>query len=123
MLSTQEFDHRHELAKALEQRFLEIYFGTHPDVIEFAKKLIFDGKKEGAKELNRAINVLGFKSDPSAIIRKITEKHYKKELAEESEDFRARMQKVREKHALENRFIFIFIGIALIVFVLLLAIK
>jgi len=42
-------------------------------------------KKDGAKELNRAINVLGSKSDPSTIIKKLTEKLYKKEMEEETE--------------------------------------
>lgn len=107
MLSTQEFDHRHELAKALELRFLENYFGSNPEVIDFARKLIFDGKKDGAKELNRAINVLGFKSDPGPIIRKLTEKYYKKELDEEREkqEEKARIDSHRKSafRALEER--------------------
>jgi len=49
MLSTKEFDHRNNVAKALELRFLENYFGSHPEVIKFALKLILDGKKRWRK--------------------------------------------------------------------------
>lgn len=85
MLETKDFDNRQKIAKILEQRFLEIYFGTHPKVIEFALKLILDGKKEGAKELNRTINVIGSKADPTPVIEKLTAKYYAKEIAEEEQ--------------------------------------
>lgn len=83
MLETKEFNNRQKIANILEQRFLENYFGSHPKILEFALKLIFDGKKEGAKELNKAVNVFGSGIDSDAVIKKLTTKHYPEEEIEE----------------------------------------
>ena len=91
MLETKDFDNRQKIAKILEQRFLENYFGSHPKVIEFAMKLILDGKKSGAKELNRTINVIGSKADPTHVIEKLNTKYYAVEIAAE-----ARREKERD---------------------------
>ena len=42
-------------------------------IIAFAKQLILDGKKEDAKKLNRAVELLGSEIDPEIIINKITD--------------------------------------------------
>ena len=48
IIETKQFKQRAELAKSLEQQFLESYFGTNPRIIRFAKKLILDNKRDAA---------------------------------------------------------------------------
>jgi curved DNA-binding protein CbpA len=72
LLETKEFDQRKGVAALLENGFLELYFGTDPHILRFAKELIYSGNKQAAKSLNRAIKVLGSSTDdPYRIIRKI----------------------------------------------------
>jgi len=75
LLETKEFDQRLKLAKLLERQFLEQFFGTNEEVLQFAQELIFSGKKHAAKDLNNAIRVLGSSSNPLLIINRIKEKH------------------------------------------------
>jgi curved DNA-binding protein CbpA len=95
ILSTKAFDQRQQIAKVLEQRFLENYFGTNPKVLEFALKLILDGKKAGAKELNKAISILGSNNDPQSMIDKLYQKHYAEKIAAEQE--KEKQKREREK--------------------------
>lgn len=79
LLTTKHFDSRAEAARQLEKQYLETYFGSNPEIIAFAAKLILDGKREGAKELNKAIVVLGSRVEAKPIIEKINKKHYAEE--------------------------------------------
>lgn len=72
LLEKKEFNKRVELSRTLETFYLQKYFGKNPKIISFAKQLILDGKKEDAKKLNRAIDLLGSEVDPEIIIRKIS---------------------------------------------------
>ena len=41
------------------KQFLERYFGENETINEFAKNLIFQGKKEALAELNKVVRILG----------------------------------------------------------------
>lgn len=101
MLETKEFNNRQKIANILEQRFLENYFGSHPKVIEFAIKLILDGKKSGAKELNKAVNIFGSGIDVNAVINKLSAKHYAEEIAAEERRKKAELE--RKKAEFERK--------------------
>jgi hypothetical protein len=45
------------------------YFGTNPTIINFARELIEAGHKKAAKELNRAVVVLGSADDSGLMAR------------------------------------------------------
>jgi curved DNA-binding protein CbpA len=75
MLQEKEFEQRGEIADLMERHFLELYFGSNPVILSFAKKIIFAGKKSAAKELNETIRVLGNKSDPNKIVERILKDH------------------------------------------------
>lgn len=51
VLEKRLFDQRKEVADAIEQQFLETYFGTDPRIIAFARELITFGHRAAAKEL------------------------------------------------------------------------
>jgi curved DNA-binding protein CbpA len=71
MLEAKLFDKRMEVADAMERSFLEIYFGTNPATIAFAKELIESGNKRAAKSLNEAIRVLGPNANSKLVISAI----------------------------------------------------
>jgi curved DNA-binding protein CbpA len=71
LLNNKEFKNREKIASLVESHFLEKYFGTNKVILEFAKELIFSGDKKSAKELNRAVDLLGSEIDPKIIINKI----------------------------------------------------
>lgn len=76
LLETKRFEDRARLAAALESEFLQTYFGTNPVILAFARTLIEGGHKNAAKELNRAISVLGEKADHSVVIPRIRAKFF-----------------------------------------------
>lgn len=71
ILNTKRFGERVELAKQMEDVFLESYFGKNRAILQFAKTLIKNGNKPALRELNRAVTVLGSNVEASLIIRKI----------------------------------------------------
>ncbi len=82
ILEKKLFSERAELALTLEHNYLVRYFGTNPEVVTFAKFCINVGKQNAAKEINRAVNLLGSNVDPSVIIDKIVQRYvpeYRKE--------------------------------------------
>jgi curved DNA-binding protein CbpA len=85
LLESKKFDERSSIAAAMEHQFLELYFGTNPTIVRFAKHLISKGNKPAAKSLNDAIRVLGEPSHPDEIIKRIAEKHGLTGLAEQQE--------------------------------------
>lgn len=82
LLEIKEFEMRHQLSDSVESQFLQTYFGTNPQIIGFAKTLIFAGRKKAALALNEAVRVLGEKSDSGKIIKNITREHLKQEDAD-----------------------------------------
>ena len=55
----------------MEQDFLSLYFGSNNELQAFAKKLLIANKKDAAKELNKAIIVLGSGANADQIIKQI----------------------------------------------------
>lgn len=74
LIEKKKFNDRIEIAKAIENNFLEKYFGTNKKIIQFAKELIRKNRKDMAKELNIAVQLLGSNVDPGVIINRIIEK-------------------------------------------------
>lgn len=68
LLDLKAFNDRRELARAVESQFLQTYFGNNPEIVDFARQLIFDGSKAAAKALNDAIRVLGNANPANLII-------------------------------------------------------
>jgi curved DNA-binding protein CbpA len=75
LLATQQYERRQAIADKLEQDYLEGYFGDHPDIVEFARELLLAGKREGAKELNQMLKVVGASVPASEIIMQLANKH------------------------------------------------
>ena len=71
LLESREFATRKVIAEQFERRFLEKYFGTNEEIIRFSRFLIRWGVKNAAKELNRAINLLGNNIHSKSIINRI----------------------------------------------------
>jgi hypothetical protein len=68
MLETKQFPAAKKVADDLEASFLKVYFGSNSKLLAFARNLIADGHKDAAKELNRAIYVLGTSADADLVI-------------------------------------------------------
>jgi curved DNA-binding protein CbpA len=75
LLATQQYERRQAIADKLEQDYLEGYFGDHPDIIQFARELLLAGKREGAKELNQMLKVVGSSVPAEEIIEQLAVKH------------------------------------------------
>lgn len=73
LLETRQFEPRAALAAMLEERFLHTYFGGLPRNLEFARRLILDGRRAAARALNEAIRVLGADADPTRVIPRIAQ--------------------------------------------------
>ncbi|MDB5578341.1 MAG: hypothetical protein JWR80_3517, partial [Bradyrhizobium sp.] len=82
MLETKRFSERREIASNFEEIFLRTYFGKNPKVLDFARNLIDGGHKAAAKELNRAISVLGDDIDDRILVGRIQSKYFKENLSE-----------------------------------------
>ena len=74
MLERKQFERRNEIAADLETKFLQSYFGSNPQILAYARQLIAIGAKPAAKELNRAVAVLGSTVDPDLVIGRIQNK-------------------------------------------------
>jgi len=72
MLEGKEFERRKYIANVMEADFFKAYFGKDPDIIRFARKLVYEGHKKAAKALNRYIRVVGMNADSRLIIDKIS---------------------------------------------------
>ena len=75
LLVNKEFTKRKAIAAQFELSFLEKYFGSNEEVIKFAIFLIKLRARVAAKELNRAVTLLGANVDPTLIIEKILKGH------------------------------------------------
>ncbi len=75
LLENREFTKRKIIADQLERKFLEKYFGTNEEIIRFSRFLIRWKVKSAAKELNRAINLLGNNIHPKLIINRILDNY------------------------------------------------
>jgi curved DNA-binding protein CbpA len=75
LLATQQYERRQAIADKLEQDYLEGYFGDHPDIVQFARELLLAGKREGAKELNQMLKVVGNSVSPHKVIDQLADKY------------------------------------------------
>lgn len=75
MLEEKAFEKRKQVADAMEQIFLQSYFGTNPKLVEFAKELILRGHKSALRALNEAIRVLGSGADPLRVVAQVKKDH------------------------------------------------
>ena len=75
LLEKKLFNRRVEVAAELEKRYLERYFGTNSEIIKFAKLCISYGNQTAAREINKAVNLLGSDINPSIIIEKVIDTH------------------------------------------------
>ncbi len=80
LLESKAFSKRQEMATHIEQAFLERYFGTNKEVVDFARLLIFDGLKTAAKALNLLVDVMGSDVEPYLLISRI-KIDFKREIA------------------------------------------
>jgi len=71
IMENKRYADRQKLAAELENKFLQSYFGTDPEILAFARQLIEKGHGNAAKELNKAISVLGSSVDAGVVISKI----------------------------------------------------
>ena len=94
ILENKAFEHAENLANQLENYYFESYFGTDNNIINFAKRLISDGYKEAAHELNQAVKVFGKVIDADKVIYKIKSEF---KLYEESSDQKTRARSEQEK--------------------------
>jgi curved DNA-binding protein CbpA len=109
MLETKQIPKAKKVANDLEASFLKVYFGSNPRLLTFARELIKDGHKDAAKELNRAISVLGTGADADLVIARIRKKYLasvyeaaeaaemflKKKAAEAAEKFLKKYERTR----------------------------
>jgi len=71
MIESQEFTNKTGIAKRMEQEYLSLYFGTNVKIQRFAKRLIINNQSNAARELNKAITVLGKGLDADRVIVQI----------------------------------------------------
>lgn len=75
ILESKNFQNRHEISKNIKNEFLNIYFGSNTEIQKFAEYLLKNHYRGAAKDLNKAINIIGSSTDSERIIRTITKKH------------------------------------------------
>lgn len=89
LLTSKNYNDRASLAEGMEQKFLERYFGSNPDILDYARFLISHGNKAAAKRLNNLVDVMGSNVDPKLIINRIDSDFgigaSKKKMAEEEQ--------------------------------------
>lgn len=76
LLATQQYERRQAIADKLEQDYLEGFFGDHPDIVNFARELLLAGKREGARELNQMLKVVGGSVPASEIIKRLQVQYF-----------------------------------------------
>ena len=74
LLSKKNFGDAVEIKAEIIDRFVGRYFGKDTNVKEFALKLLKRGRRDAAKELNRAVLVFGDSLNSDEVIRKIVKK-------------------------------------------------
>ena len=71
IIESQEFTNKTGIANKMEREYLSLYFGTNTKIQGFAKTLITGNNKDAARELNKAITVLGKGVEADSIIEQI----------------------------------------------------
>jgi curved DNA-binding protein CbpA len=71
MIESKQFDKKEIIADKMEHDFCALYFGSNEDIQKFAKKLLLDNERDAAKELNKAITVLGKSVNSDKLIKQV----------------------------------------------------
>jgi curved DNA-binding protein CbpA len=66
-----QYKNRHTLSKAMEDQFLTMYFGTNPQILDYARNLISFGFKDAVKRLNSLVDLLGNDLESDVVIKKV----------------------------------------------------
>lgn len=66
-----QYKSRHQLASAMEEEFLKLYFGTNVQILDYARQLISYGFKDAVKRLNSLVDLLGNEIESDVVIKKI----------------------------------------------------
>jgi hypothetical protein len=74
ILGTKNFKAAAKVKAEIVEHFIERHFGNNTEVTTFALLLLRLGRRDAAKELNRAVLVFGSELDPTTIIKKIVAK-------------------------------------------------
>jgi curved DNA-binding protein CbpA len=74
LLETKEFKNRQTLAEVIKRQFFERYFGSNEIILNYAESLITHRYKGAAKDLNKAVSLLGSDVSPEVIIDRINKK-------------------------------------------------
>ena len=92
LLASQQYEQRQRVASQLEQNYLEDYFGNDPLIVDFARELLLAGKRDGTKELNRMVKVVGDGVSPDKIIEQLEGEYWPQRKADREE----RRERVRK---------------------------
>lgn len=71
MIESKEFSKKKQIADKMEQEYLSLYFGVNKQIQSFAKSLIIDNHRDAARELNKAVTVLGKGIEVDRIVEQI----------------------------------------------------
>jgi curved DNA-binding protein CbpA len=81
ILGNKNFEAAAKVKQEIIEQFVERYFGKNEIVKQFALEALKNGRRDVAKELNRAVRVLGGSLDPKTVFPKIIAKFaYKTEV-------------------------------------------
>lgn len=72
VLAAKAFASREKLARQMEKEFLELYFGSDPTILQFARALLHGGHGAAAKALNMAVRVLGQSAVAARVIENVS---------------------------------------------------
>lgn len=75
LLESRRFDECYQVAKKIEQEYLQKLFGANQDIQIFGHELIKEGQRDAAIELNDIVRVMGESIDTPAVIDAISKKH------------------------------------------------
>ncbi len=71
LLETKRFAQAASIAHHMEQMFLERYFGTNTEIVNYARELINLSERAAVRALNRLVDVLGSEVDAKVLTEKI----------------------------------------------------
>lgn len=98
LLASQQYEQRQRVASQLEQNYLEDYFGKDSLIVDFARELLLAGKRDGAKELNRMVKVVGGGVSSIKIIEQIEAEYLPQRKADREERVRkAKVEAERDR--------------------------
>lgn len=103
LLASQQYERRQAVASQIEQQYLEDYFGNDKLVVDFARELLLAGKRDGAKELNRMMKVVGGGVSAAKIIEQIEAEYLPQRKADREEQERIRKEKMKAERELKKQ--------------------